>query len=76
VDKIELANKLEQFRNKACCEHTQRKATSIFNEIKDSLTQQQYIDIVDAWNESRMDSNKERPFFHETINDIINELRS
>lgn len=66
---------LEKFRSKACCEWTQYQARNIWMELRNHLTKQQQLDIEDAWHHSRMDSDKKRKALHETVNDVINQIR-
>ena len=71
-----LLERLERFRSKACCEWTQSQAHRLWTTIKYELTDQQRLDIYDAWYHSRMDSDKTNTEFHATVNAVIEEIKT
>jgi trans-2-enoyl-CoA reductase len=74
MGKLYVVAMLEKFRSKACCEWTQYQARNVWMEVRNHLTKQQQLDIMDAWHHSRMDSDKTRKSLHDTVNDVIEQI--
>ena len=70
MDKKEFKNKLKTFQAKAGCIYTQRKANSIWNEIKDYLEGKEYDKIMIAWSHY-LDCGEGRKELDKVVNDIL-----
>lgn len=73
MDKDVLVKKIIEFKNNACCDHTQQKAYGIMREIENELTDYQYGVLNKYWR-WRCSDRYLNDVFHLKVNMIIKEI--